>query len=366
MKANVETFSRVRARISILAGLAALAFFGAAPSHADTGDPVSIFMQARAAARNSLIDPSQLSAAMSNPDAYAGRTIEFTATVTGQVASGTDRTVLLQVGQSSISAALPESLKMANWFDVDHAVRVLFAVDPHAGQSMRLVAAAPDYDAQQAERHQEIEERAREVETSRSMPYSRDGQRDGSDSDETAGVPGDDGGHPAAALSPRARAVFGPYHAAIRKFNRRLSDDDVDTITNSVLYFSDANDVDPRLIVAMIIAESDFNIFSRSRTGAMGLGQLMPETARTMGVTDPYDPEQNIAASVRILRSYLDKYNGAPANAGKIPYDQIKLIMAAYNAGPGAVSKYHGVPPYRETQRYVERVAALYKEMCGD
>ena len=109
-----------------------------------------------------------------------------------------------------------------------------------------------------------------------------------------------------------------------------------------------------RLVVAMMIAESGFDIYSTSRTGAMGLGQLMPETARGLGVTNAYDPVQNIAASVRLLRGHLDQYGG-----------QITLTMAAYNAGPGAVRKYHGVPPYRETQRYVAKVADLYRQLCG-
>jgi soluble lytic murein transglycosylase-like protein len=327
-------------------------------------------MHARRAAHQKPLDASQLSAIMSNPDSYQGRVVEFSATVSGQVASGSDRTVLLQIGQQSLAATLPDSLRQAMWIEVDRPIRVLFSVDPHAKDSVRMIAAAPDGEVVAAERQEAEEAASRASMPSRSMAYSRTGDRETvagvGASDDAAGTYNDDGGHPSAALPARARAVFGAYHAAIRKFNHRLSAEDVDTITNSVLYFSDQNDVDPRLIIAMIIAESDFNIYSRSHTGAMGLGQLMPETARNMGVTDPYDPEQNIAASVRILREHLDKYGGAPKDAGKIPYEQIRLIMAAYNAGPGAVKKYHGVPPYRETQRYVERVASLYREMCGD
>lgn len=350
-----------RLHISILAGLTLLTTALSISARADTNDPVTAFMHVRHEGRKP-IDASMLSAAMSNPGEYQGRTIELTGTVSGLVASGSDRTVLLQIGQQSLAVALPDSLQSAIWIEVDHQIRALFVVDPAVKESLRMVAAAPEYDAATAER-QEAQANERAVETSRSMPYSRDGYRDAST--ETVGAVGDDGGHPSTLLPPQARAIFGPYHAEIRKLGKRLSDEDVDTITNSVLYFSDQDGIDPRLIIAMIIAESDFDIFSRSHTGAMGLGQLMPETARNMGVTDPYDPEQNIAAAVRILRGHLDAYGGAPANAGEIPPDQIKLIMAAYNAGPGAVRKYHGVPPYRETQRYVQRVEALYREMCG-
>ena len=115
----------------------------------------------------------------------------------------------------------------------------------------------------------------------------------------------------------------------------------------------------------MIIAESDFDVYSTSHSGAMGLCQLMPENAREFGISNAYDPVQNIGAAVHMLRGHLDSYGGAPANAGLIPFNQIALTMAAYNAGPGAVRKYHGVPPYRETQRYIKKVASLYRQMCA-
>ena len=355
--------SFTRTRISILAGLTLVACSTAA--YAD--DPVSTFMHERRASHTKAMDSSLLSTAMSNPSQYQGRVIEVSASVTGQVASGSDRTVLLQIGQQSLATMLPPSLHDALWIEVDRPLRALFIVDAKSKDSIRMIAAAPEMDAVAAER-QEALEAAATPQTSRSMPYSRDGRGD----EAVAGVGAgsntsydDDGGHANPALPPRARSVFGAYHKAIRGFNHRLSDDEIDTITNSVLYFSAQNDVDPRLIVAMIIAESDFDIYSHSHAGAMGLGQIMPDEARRYGCTDPYDPEQNIATAVKILRGHLDKYGGAPANAGKIPYSQIRLVMAAYNAGPGAVHKYHGVPPYRETQHYVERVATLYQEMCA-
>jgi len=344
-----------------------LAAISAVPAHADGTDTISSFMHERRAARQKTMDASLLSTAMSNPSAYQGRVIEVSATVSGQVASGSERTVLLQIGQQSLAVTLPTSLQQSTWIEVDRPIRILFLVDAASKESLRMICAAPEGDAADAERAEQVAATRATPQTSRSMPYSRDGKRDEivAGVDASDGSYDDDGGHPNPALPARARAVFGAYHAAIHKLNKNLSDEDLDTITNSVLYFSDQNDVDPRLIVAMIIAESDFHIFSHSHAGAMGLGQIMPEEARRLGVTDPYDPEQNIAASCRILRGHLDKYGGAPANAGKIPYSQIRLIMAAYNAGPGAVHKYHGVPPYRETQRYVQKVAALYQEMCA-
>ena len=107
----------------------------------------------------------------------------------------------------------------------------------------------------------------------------------------------------------------------------------------------DAHNIDADLLASVVRAESGGQVKAVSRTGAKGLMQLMPGTANEMGVEDAFRPEQNIAGGTAYLDALLTRY-----------HDNVALALAAYNAGPGAVDKYHGVPPYRETRAYVARV----------
>lgn len=108
--------------------------------------------------------------------------------------------------------------------------------------------------------------------------------------------------------------------------------------------------VDPALVRAVVKAESDFNETARSRKGAQGLMQLMPETARLHNVANVYDPEENIGGGVQHLRLLLDRYRG-----------DLKLALAAYNAGVQAVEKHGGIPPFAETKEYVRRVLTFHE-----
>jgi len=109
------------------------------------------------------------------------------------------------------------------------------------------------------------------------------------------------------------------------------------------------HNVDPNLVRAVIKVESNFNPNAVSRKGAMGLMQLMPQTARQLKVTNPFDPEQNVDAGVRHLKQLMESYGG-----------DVRLSLAAYNAGQGSVTRSGGIPHFAETRNYVKRITKLY------
>jgi soluble lytic murein transglycosylase-like protein len=149
------------------------------------------------------------------------------------------------------------------------------------------------------------------------------------------------------------------YLEVAQYFNSKLSNDDARKIARSVLSFSmQAEGVDPRLVMALIAAESRFNPRAVSKKGAMGLAQLMPSTARSHGIRDAFDPVQNVYVCVQYLEREVGRWKGRK--------NWLDLVLASYNAGPGAVQKYGGVPPYQETKSFVRVVKGYYSQLGGN
>ncbi|GIV01701.1 MAG: hypothetical protein KatS3mg015_0531 [Fimbriimonadales bacterium] len=153
------------------------------------------------------------------------------------------------------------------------------------------------------------------------------------------------------------------YAKFIRGYNPRLTEQQAQEIAHGIIGFSIQFGVDARLITAMVLVESGFNPSATSPKGAMGLGQLMPGTAQGLGVRNAYDTYENLFGTVRLIRGHLDKYAATGPDGQK--YADLVTALAAYNAGSGAVRKYGGVPPYRETQNYIRKVIDWYRRLCG-
>jgi len=150
------------------------------------------------------------------------------------------------------------------------------------------------------------------------------------------------------ATKPRTN-IYMPSETSFTGRNRPAMEIGRDGVEKLVREASDRHRVDPALVRAVIETESNWNPSAVSRKGAVGLMQLIPTTAQRFGVNDLYSPQQNVDAGVKYLKTLLERYNG-----------NLDLALAAYNAGEGAVDRAHGVPSFRETRNYVQRVQSAY------
>src|SRR5215472_4985199 len=156
---------------------------------------------------------------------------------------------------------------------------------------------------------------------------------------------------PPARLAPAKprTTIYMPGELTFMGENRPAVSIDRDGVEKLVREAAERHQVDPALVRAVIETESNWNPGAVSRKGALGLMQLIPTTAQRFGVDDLYSPQQNVDAGVRYLKTLLERYNG-----------NLELALAAYNAGEGAVERAHGVPRFRETLDYVQKVQSAY------
>lgn len=281
----------------------------------------------------------------SDPGSYIGKVFEVKGMMTGCLSSARGCSIIISTSDSgsySMSADTPPTETPG----IELACLVKIGERSASSLSdLRLVACAFLRELERVEASVKVSTGAQT--TAKAAASSRSAQQRGQST------------HPVS-----AEELVRVYKKAVKRFNSKLSDSQADTIARSVLGFSYRYKLDPRLVCAVILAESHFRIGATSRAGAQGLGQLMPSTAAGLGVDDAYDPVQNIYGSARYVKGMLDRMSGNK-QWNELTWYDLALALAAYNAGPNAVKRHGGVPPYKETQNYVKRVTSIYKQLCG-
>jgi soluble lytic murein transglycosylase-like protein len=270
------------------------------------------------------------------------RTVEIQGTVKGAMRVNGKAAIFLE--KSDGETMVIDAAEMPEWL-VGNEVRARLIIRATRAQeqaplSANMLGAAPESRVAQWEAREAARKAAAPPKPPAATPQTRKAAREWN--------------LPAADVTPI-------YAAFIKRQNRRLTDAQAMHIAQGIVGFSIRFGVDARLIMAMVMVESGFNPSATSRAGAMGLGQLMPGTARWMGVSNAYDTTENLYGTVKLVRTHLDDYQRKTGEN----YRSLVLTLAAYNAGMGAVRRHGGVPPFRETQNYVRKVMRLYNALSG-
>jgi soluble lytic murein transglycosylase-like protein len=272
-----------------------------------------------------------------------GKTYEIRGTVSGIVSSGSNAILLLRHDAGSMEFEIP-----------------LGTVEIPSGLAVRMLAKAGGGESEAPVTIIAVAAEAEVAPFDPPTPKADDSAAKGWKGEQRGALPSR--AEQARVAVPDMRTIEGlvaSYTNAALAFNPRLGQARAELVARSVLYHSARWGVDPRLTMAIIAVESGFRPEATSPRGAMGLTQLMPLKAREHGLANPYDIEGNIAAGVRTIRGHLERNQSAD------PWQQFAMALACYNAGAGAVKKYGGVPPYKETQNYIKRVADVYLRLCG-
>jgi soluble lytic murein transglycosylase-like protein len=312
---------------------------------------------------------------------HAGRVIELQGTITGIMTVQTTRTVLIKVDDSTQAISVPDTLSaslmrsgssvralalVSRVTERNEAVLTLVALTEQLAPAPSPVAVAEELSTNAVARLAPATKplMAGDViigpETDAAVPPMTT-MRQVLPEPPAARPPAIVASRPG--LDPDADDVWSSqkvaFKAAARRANKKLSDAQAAEIAQALVDAGRAHGMDPRFLAAIIAVESGFDIYSLSRSGAMGLGQIMPFNLRAAGITNAWDPTQNIFGAARLLRGHLDSFGNRP--------DGTLLAVAAYNAGPNAVRRAgYKVPNGSQVQRYVWKVYYQYKAFAPE
>ena len=316
----------------------------------------------------------------SDPQTYGGRVIEFVGNVTGVMKKREVRSVIISVENSLVTFSIPSDFRDAAVLSAGNRVRVLALVGrvssaDNASQTLPLsplaaqiapaemtaeVVAAPmisgdttiALDKLPPATELPITQGTRRVSANNAATSSTQSSTRSNTTAKRSTITIDAGDNANDAQMPA-------YRAMIRRHNSKLRPDQVDAIANALLRAGAENQMDPRFLAAVIAVESDFDIYCRSSSGAMGLGQIMPFNLKEARITNAWDPVQNVFGTARLLRGHLNDFARRP--------NATLLAVAAYNAGPNAVKRAgYVVPRGAQVQRYVWKVYYRYKAFAPD
>jgi hypothetical protein len=343
----------------VICAAAALLGAPAPPAHSSPYKGANAYFYVRDKAQ--LVESYTPEEVQTQPAKFAGRLVEVRGVVTAVAGSENQTTLLLEAGENgpAVPVSLPPDKGPAEWsfLDVGSSIRALCQVVTLAGSSsgsLELVIPVKEHEAVAVDQER-AKVAAAKTEALRQRTQS-------SSRPPTKASRGLGAGTMRQAAQPRfsRSQVLDAYSSAVRYFNRRLTPAQSQKIATTIIEYSLRYGLDARLVMAVVAVESNFNQHAVSPVGAMGLGQLMPGTAGDLGVGNAFDLRQNLEGSTRLLKNHIvNMSDGRPTG------EAIKLALACYNAGAGAVKKYKGIPPYRETQNYVKKITRLYRQMCG-
>ena len=294
-----------------------------------------------------------------HPDQFVGKLVEVRGLVNAIAGSDSQTTLLIETqgAPAPTQVSLPPDKRLTDYpfLDVGTGVRALCQVVKNEGAStgqLEVVIAVKEFEANQVDQER-VAEAARKAALA-----ARQKAKPTRLASRGMGAGGFRQPSPGRYSDAQLVEIYGN---AVRYFNRRLAPSDAQKIASIIISYSRKYGLDARLVMAVIAVESNFNQNAVSPVGAMGLGQLMPGTANDLGVHNAYDASANLEGSTRLLSNHIRNMtaDGRPTD------EAIKLALACYNAGAGAVKKYKGIPPYRETQNYVAKISRLYRQMCG-
>lgn len=339
--------------------VALLLSLGTLPARSAANRPADEYFKIRDRAK--IVNPATTDLIQTHPDQFVGKLVEVRGVINAISGSDSQTALLIQVTENTAPTMvyLPPDKRLSDWtfLDVGTGIRALCQVVKIGGSSsgsLEIVMPVKEYEAVQGDQLRAREEaEAAQKAALAARQKARQPQRLAS-----RGAAGFRQA-PAGRLSDGQLVQI--YGNAVRYFNRRLGPGEAQQIASIIIDYSRRYGLDARLVMAVIAVESNFNQNAVSPVGAMGLGQLMPGTASDLGVGNAYDARANLEGSTRLLSRHIQNMT----SDGRPTEEAVKLALACYNAGAGAVKKYKGIPPYRETQNYVAKITRLYRQMCG-